>query len=447
MYNDKNLFIENSLQEIFKKRNIKEEYMYMIILPEFIENELDIVVKIGKTMNIINRKNNYPIGSLFINIRSVYNCTNVENKVIKEFDDIFIKRLEYGYEYYSCKDDQTLEDMILLFDDICDNSMKYGLYKRMYNNLNEVVYYDITEKEIFLQKLKTDFINRSSQLVKTSIEDTQNKIEKIIEENVKLNSEYFCNNSNFSNYQIYLETEDEDFYDDHICLIIRREYLYNDKNIAINLCLLSDLDIHVKENKLDYVIIKIKREKCYEDKMMLLSDEFEDLFVPVYSKGSYCFSLKDDQTLDDVIAKFDSILEENEHTYFYEKKYIKSANFKSKEKKIYEQKIKKIFLQNCDGAIKKYIDKSSKKYETLIQEKDHSKILKDEHKILKENNRRVLQISRDNNKTRQEINNLVLKLDQQIKKINREAVTRSLVDSINSIYYEVGDLIIKKCVK
>ena len=106
------------------------QYIYLLKTKISIDKN-ENVYKIGKTKreNYI-RFNEYPEGSILIHQTSCINCSNIEKILIKKFDSKYIKKSEYGREYfegdYACmKQDINYEidnenPNINIEGDICD---------------------------------------------------------------------------------------------------------------------------------------------------------------------------------------------------------------------------------------------------------------------------------------------------------------------------------------
>jgi hypothetical protein len=92
-----------------------ENYIYIIREREFIRTN-DHVYKIGKTTRDPKRRlASYPKGSEVKFFLQVYECNDLEKKLIKMFKDKFIHRKDYGNEYFE-GDVNTMIDIIISTD-------------------------------------------------------------------------------------------------------------------------------------------------------------------------------------------------------------------------------------------------------------------------------------------------------------------------------------------
>lgn len=83
-----------------KKTEPQEQYIYVIQEREFVKDNQKIY-KIGKTTQDINiRVQSYPKNSVLKYLKQVDDCNFIEKQIIKEFDKLFVRKPEYGREYY-----------------------------------------------------------------------------------------------------------------------------------------------------------------------------------------------------------------------------------------------------------------------------------------------------------------------------------------------------------
>lgn len=80
---------------------MSSQYIYLIHPGRFAEHN-DAVYKIGKTTRRPDKRlSEYENGSEIILLTKVHDCHTMERKIINLFDELFVKRTEYGVEYYS----------------------------------------------------------------------------------------------------------------------------------------------------------------------------------------------------------------------------------------------------------------------------------------------------------------------------------------------------------
>lgn len=96
-------------KKIEKIKNEKEGYIYIIYLREFKNMGLNIY-KIGRTQDLVKRKRNYPKGSEYKLSIYVKETIKLEAELKKKFDEKFIKKHEFGSEYF----EGDLDSMILI---------------------------------------------------------------------------------------------------------------------------------------------------------------------------------------------------------------------------------------------------------------------------------------------------------------------------------------------
>jgi len=75
------------------------EGLYLIKLREFIKCN-ENVYKIGKSIRLNKRIKSYPKNSKLELVYLCNNCNKAEQKILNIFDNEFIKRKDYGNEYY-----------------------------------------------------------------------------------------------------------------------------------------------------------------------------------------------------------------------------------------------------------------------------------------------------------------------------------------------------------
>jgi hypothetical protein len=189
---DKKIFPENDL--LIDNDNIKNNtnYIYLLILREFIRTNENIY-KIGRTsQNGMKRITQYPKGSQLIIFRKCIDCIKIESELIKEFKIKYIHKPEYGNEYFQGNE----LDMIKDINNIIDTEIKMNLSKDLLldkkilssENINNNKYnYNIikfNEKENNGNKINLS-LNKESFSEINNNENSMNSLELIIQNNLK----------------------------------------------------------------------------------------------------------------------------------------------------------------------------------------------------------------------------------------------------------------------
>jgi hypothetical protein len=107
------LIIKNQQEQIndFKKLVKSDQFVYLLQEREFVRSGENIF-KIGKTTRPSERIKGYPNGSiLFLNL-PCENCDVMEKKLIKHFDEKFVKKSEIGREYYEGELKNLIQEFI-----------------------------------------------------------------------------------------------------------------------------------------------------------------------------------------------------------------------------------------------------------------------------------------------------------------------------------------------
>jgi hypothetical protein len=92
---------------------IQYQYVYLLRTREFIRLE-ENVFKIGRTAKLMQRFSQYPRSSELIRFKKVKDSVWVEKKIIELFTEKFIRKMEYGLEWF--EGDPNL--MIVAFEEI-----------------------------------------------------------------------------------------------------------------------------------------------------------------------------------------------------------------------------------------------------------------------------------------------------------------------------------------
>ena len=90
-------------------KTTKPQHVYMLQLREFIRIN-ESTYKIGKTKRTPNERfNGYPKGSRVIQICEVRDCHLVEQEIIRKFTKRFLRKTEYGSEYFQGEEEDITE--------------------------------------------------------------------------------------------------------------------------------------------------------------------------------------------------------------------------------------------------------------------------------------------------------------------------------------------------
>ena len=113
-------------------------YAYIYLLkPLFSVTSNQDIYKIGKTSRInYKRFNEYPEGSILLLQSSCKNCDTMEKNLLKIFDEKFIKRTEYGREYFE-GDITLMRDIVNeeIRNEKIDRSTEGRIPKEVQNNV------------------------------------------------------------------------------------------------------------------------------------------------------------------------------------------------------------------------------------------------------------------------------------------------------------------------
>jgi len=138
------------------------QYIYLLRPREFYRHN-EATFKIGKTArNPEARLREYSKGSDLILIMKVDNCDITERKIISLFDKIFVKRLEYGLEYYS------------------------GDVDKMRNEICTIVLSEVSQKNAIKQK---ETINKNIIIDKKSFAENKYKANDLLTDHFTLNDQ------------------------------------------------------------------------------------------------------------------------------------------------------------------------------------------------------------------------------------------------------------------
>ena len=76
-----------------------DHYIYLLRTREFIRLN-EPVYKLGRTSNPRNRLSSYPKGSEIVFLMKCTDCKIAERELLVIFEKVFIKKSEYGAEYF-----------------------------------------------------------------------------------------------------------------------------------------------------------------------------------------------------------------------------------------------------------------------------------------------------------------------------------------------------------
>jgi hypothetical protein len=187
-------------------------YIYLIHIREFVNNG-DNVYKIGKTkQKNLKRFNNYPNGSELLFHCICDNCDVSEKDIINMFDSKYIKRKEFGNEYYEGDYRLMIYDIFTIID-IKNEKIK----EEVKEEIDEV-----KEEEVDLE-----FIDFSTFVCDdTDINRKKSKIDSKFNEYIKK-----CNPAtiSFNNFVNNITCAEFDFSDNSIISLINNECMkYNE---------------------------------------------------------------------------------------------------------------------------------------------------------------------------------------------------------------------------
>jgi len=131
-------------------------YIYLIYPGRFAEHN-DAVYKIGKsTRRPDKRLSEYENGTEMILLTRVHDCHTIERQIIKLFDELFVKRIEYGVEYYSGDVNKMQNEIFMLVtkDNIHNQTRKEKeIIKVNIESYKEQLRYDKLNPPIILEGL------------------------------------------------------------------------------------------------------------------------------------------------------------------------------------------------------------------------------------------------------------------------------------------------------
>jgi hypothetical protein len=123
-------------KQINNNLSVDLEYIYLIREREFIRLNED-TYKIGRTSQIpSNRLIAYPKGSEILFVRTVLDSKLIESVIKKQFANEFIKRKEYGNEYFSGDMNNMIRKINIIIDDITINANKNVGQPMIIDNIN-----------------------------------------------------------------------------------------------------------------------------------------------------------------------------------------------------------------------------------------------------------------------------------------------------------------------
>jgi hypothetical protein len=100
--------------------------IYLIKTREFVNSEQNIF-KIGKSSKPgANRTSQYPNGSILYFLITVSNENLIEHKIIEIFSKEFIRKKEYGNEYFEGEYNEMIEKIIVIIKNCPTDTLEYG---------------------------------------------------------------------------------------------------------------------------------------------------------------------------------------------------------------------------------------------------------------------------------------------------------------------------------
>ncbi len=279
-------------------------YVYLLKVREFINTD---IIKIGMTSNYKKRLFGYPKGSFYIKYIKVINYKNIEKILLKIFNNKYIKKKEYGNEYFKGDIDNILLTFITIIEIhkniIPEFKKKYIANKNIINNINPIINSNnksnnINSNNINSNNTTTNNINNNNS-INNSNNNTNNIIinKKIIINNLLINDnmKYICKKCNY-------KTNYKHSYDRHINrkTSCNRKTSYNKKKIKceycnINFTLLNNYYRHKKN------VCKVLNNNIKDDEIQELEKELKKTELTIKKKELY---LKDKE-LDSKIKKLE----------------------------------------------------------------------------------------------------------------------------------------------
>ncbi len=172
-------------------------YVYLLKVREFFNTD---IIKIGMTSNYKKRLFGYPKGSFYIKYIKVINYKNIEKILLKIFNNKYIKKKEYGNEYFKGDIDNILLTFITIVEIykniISEFKKKYIANKNIINinNINPIINSNNKSNNTTNNNKSNNTTNNNKSNNTTNNNNSINNSNNINNNNIIINKKIIINN-------------------------------------------------------------------------------------------------------------------------------------------------------------------------------------------------------------------------------------------------------------